>query len=170
MYSVGELVVHKKYGVCKIINIDFLDSSFNSKEKKYYILKPVYVGGSKLFIPIDNSCLIRPVTPRNEALKLVEEIEEIDSLWIDNDKNRESFYKKALNQGEVVDWIQIIKTLYQRKQERLSDGKTITSIDNKYLKIAEDFLYGELAVAIGKEKDEMEDYFVDTVNSYMSTK
>lgn len=164
MFCIDELVVHKKYGVCKIVNIDYLDSSFKSKDKKYYILKPVYVGGSKLFIPIDNTSLIRPVTKKDEALRIVTEIEEIDALWIDNDKNREVFYKKALNQGDVIDWIKIIKTLYQRKQERLSDGKMITSVDSKYLKIAEDFLYGELAVAIGKEKDEMEEYIFEMVN------
>ena len=62
-------------------------------------------------------------------------------------------------------WISIIKTIYIRKQERSAAGKKLTATDEKYLRLAEDNLYGELGFALNKDKDEMEAYITERINS-----
>jgi CarD family transcriptional regulator len=57
--------------------------------------------------------------------------------------------------------VKIIKTLYVRKHERISQGKKLTFTDEKYLGIAQDFLYGELSIAMDLEKDKIEDLVLD---------
>ena len=47
----------------------------------------------------------------------------------------------------------IIKTLYLRGKERLASGKRLSSLDERYLKQAEEKLYVELAAALGIEKN-----------------
>ena len=61
--------------------------------------------------------------------------------------------------------MRIIKTLYLRKQTRLSKGQKIIGLDERYLRLAEDFLYGELAVALGIPKQKVEDYIREAVES-----
>ena len=60
-----------------------------------------------------------------------------------------------------MDWVKMIKTLYVRKQERLSQGKKLTFTDEKYLGIAQDFLYGELSIAMDIDKEEVENLVMD---------
>ena len=55
-------------------------------------------------------------------------------------------------------WVMIIKTLYIRRMDREARGRKITSTDEKYLKIAENWLYSEMSLALGVPKEEMEDY------------
>ena len=42
--------------------------------------------------------------------------------------------------------------------ERISEGKKSTSNDEKYFNIAEDKLYGELAISLGIDKKEVKEY------------
>lgn len=44
--------------------------------------------------------------------------------------------------------MQIIKTLYLKKQKRLAEGKKSTAKDDFYYNMAQDLLYGELAAAL----------------------
>ena len=44
-----------------------------------------------------------------------------------------------------------------------SRRKKITTTDEKYLKLAENNLYGELALALDKEKSEMENFIIEYV-------
>ena len=56
------------------------------------------------------------------------------------------------------EWIKIIKTLYLRKAERSARGKKITSTDEKYLRMAEDYLYTELEIPLEVSRENMEEY------------
>lgn len=52
--------------------------------------------------------------------------------------------------------IRIIKTLYKKRQTRVAEGKKITSGDERYLHLAQEYLYGELAIPLEMEKNEVE--------------
>lgn len=43
-------------------------------------------------------------------------------------------------------------------------GKALTAIDKKYFIMAEENLYGELAVSLGIPKEKVKDYIVRTVS------
>ena len=46
----------------------------------------------------------------------------------------------------------------EKKQERKAQGKKVTAGDERYFKLAEEHLYGELAIALGIEKDKVGSY------------
>ena len=48
-----------------------------------------------------------------------------------------------------------MKTLYIRRQKRLEEGKKTTAVDDRYFKLAENQLYGELAFALKVKKSEL---------------
>ena len=60
-------------------------------------------------------------------------------------------------------WIRIIKTIYLRKQKRLEAGRKVTAVDAKYFRLAEDNLYGELAISLGMPRGEVEQYITQEV-------
>ncbi|MCR5691192.1 MAG: CarD family transcriptional regulator [Eubacterium sp.] len=159
MFEVGEYVVHGNNGVCKVESIQNME--MGNKTRKYYTLVPLYAPGSKLFVPTDSKKVItRAVMTKEEATDLMAEWDDIETLTVDNDKNREDIYKAALRSCDTRQWVKLIKTSYQRNQDRLSNGKKVTTSDERYLHMAEDNLFGELAIPLKMSKGEAEAYFV----------
>lgn len=130
----------------------------------YYILKPVYAESSTVYIPVDNhKVAIRVALTKAETNELIAKIPSLELVWVENDKQRELTYKECLKQNSREDYIRIIKTLYLRKQDRLAKGQKIIGLDERYLKQAEDLLYGELAVALGIEKQGVQAYITEEI-------
>ncbi|HIS06710.1 MAG TPA: CarD family transcriptional regulator, partial [Candidatus Choladocola avistercoris] len=114
------------------------------------------VKGNRIYFPIDKENVnARRLISESEAWNFLDEIQDIQELKVDNEKLREERYKEALNSGDRRQWVGILKTLYRRKQTRLRQGKKAASVDERYMKMAEEALYSELAFAMGKRKEEM---------------
>lgn len=166
MFEVGEYIIYGNHGVCKIEDIGSLDISGFDKSKKYYKLQPLFSKSSTLYTPVDNDKVVmRRVITDEEARNLIEQIPETPLLWIENDKQREEAYKEALRKHNCTEWIKIIKTLYVRKKERISQGKKMTFIDEKYLSISKDCLYGELSIALDMDREEVENLVITRLES-----
>ena len=56
---------------------------------------------------------------------------------------------------EELEWVRLIKCIYERKLSRVESGKKVTATDEKYMRMAEDALYSEIAVALGTSKDKV---------------
>lgn len=166
MFKIGDYVAHYKEGVCEVMDIGPLDMSCSDKKKEYYTLRPLYDVGGTLYTPVDNMRnQIRAMLTGEEARNLINEMPNIDTLWVENEKKREELYREALRKNQCREWVAIIKTSYQRKIKRLSSGKKSINIDEKYLSMAERFLYGELAAALGMQKDEVKNYIISQLDS-----
>lgn len=76
---------------------------------------------------------------------------------------QEKTYKEYMHQNSCEAWLMLIKTIYLRKETRISKGCKVTALDSRYFKLAEDFLYGELAVALDKPRNEIRDFIVETI-------
>lgn len=164
MFVVGDYIVYGNKGVCKVVNIGAINSTGLSKERLYYTLEPVYTAGSKIFTPVDNvKVKMRPVMNKDEAMGLIEDMENIECLWIVDERRREMEYREAVSKCDCRELVKIIKAIYLRKQSRLAEGKKITSGDEKYFKIAEEDLYGELAIPLKMEKDEVKSFVIEKV-------
>ena len=125
MYELGDYIIYGNHGVCRVEDIGSLDISGVDNSIECYTLQPVFSKASTLYTPVDNDKVsMRKVITNEEALELIERIPETPLLCIENDKQREEAYKEALRHHNCTDWVKIIKTLYVRKQERLS-GKSL---------------------------------------------
>ncbi len=159
MFEIGDLIVYGSSGVCEVKDITTLRMKGVSEDRLYYLLSPCHRKESKIFTPVDNDkTVMRAVLTREEADTLIESIPDIDELWVSNDKLREEKYKETVRSCDCRDWIKIIKTLYQRKRERLARGKKTTAMDERYLRMAEENLYSELSLVLGVPREDMEDY------------
>ena len=163
MFQTDDYMIYGNSGVCQVESVGTIDTIPGiPKDKIYYTLKPLYIKGSTIYTPVDNrKVLIRPLISKEEAMQLIDGIEEIETLWISNEKQREEVYKEELATCDCKELIKIIKTVYQRMQERLAEGKKITNSDRKYFKIAQDSLYGELAIVLDMEKEKVEEFITE---------
>ena len=50
-------------------------------------------------------------------------------------------------------------------EDRIAEGKKVTSSDSKYFHLAEESLYGELAISLDMEKEEVKDYVKEKVEN-----
>lgn len=101
---------------------------------------------------------------KEEAWNLIKRIPEIPTAWINNEKMREQSYKDAIKANDPEALVAIIKMIYQRKQTRLAQGKKCTATDAKYFQTAENLLYVELGVVLGKPKQEICQTIIDYIN------
>lgn len=161
MFEKGEYIIYGRSGICKIEDITCLNISGADQKRLYYVLAPLNIKGNRVYFPVDKKdANARKVITEQEAWALLDEIPDIQEISVSNEKLREESYKQALNSCDYRQWVAVIKTLYQRKRVRSSQGKKMAATDERYLKMTEDALYGELAFVMGKNKAEMEPFIV----------
>lgn len=164
MFEKGDVIIYGNNGVCTVEKIGPLDSKMTSKGRIYYTLQPFYRKESRIFTPADNEkVLMRSVIGKKEAMELIDDINHIESLWIPDEKSREYEYKEAIRKCDCRELVKIIKTIYSRKQSRIAEGKKVTAVDEKYFHMAENSLYGELAIPLGMTKEEVKNYIIERV-------
>ena len=95
MFKVGDYVVYGNSGVCRVEDIGPI--SIGSKDKDYYTLVPVYGRNSRLYTVVNSDkVVIRPIMTKQESDALIDEMENIDTLWIGDEKKREEIYKETM--------------------------------------------------------------------------
>ena len=165
-YEIGDLVSKPVTGICKIEDILYLTPQDERNKKLYYLIKPVEDEKEKIYIPVSNSdSRLRLCLTKDEAWNLIERIPEIPTAWINNEKLREQSYKEAVKANDPEALVAIIKMIYQRKEKKLAQGKKCTATDARYFQIAENLLYMELGVAIGKPKQEVCRTIIDHITN-----
>lgn len=164
MFQAGEYIIYGTRGVCLVKEVGTLD--FSQRDKLYYTLEPLYMAGSIVYAPVEaKGVVMRQVMTRDEAMALIESIPDIEELWIRDEKSRENAYKEAIKGCDNRELVRIIKTIYNRGRSRMAEGKKITVADNKYFKIAEENLYGELAVSLSMTREEVKDFITEHVKA-----
>lgn len=163
MFSIGEKIMYGGTGVCVIEDITENKLSGMDQPRTYYVLRPLYQSGT-IQTPVDNDKIpIRPVLTRTQAEELVDGIPDIPAT-ICYEKNLSALrnhYQQQLSSFECVDLIRMTKSIYAKKKEVESRQKKIGMTDEKFLRRAEDLLFGELAVALDISRDSVKDYIND---------
>lgn len=166
MFEKGQYVVCGSKGVCTIEEVTTLSIPGVDREREYYILKPLYVSASTVYVPVDmGETSMRNVLSSQEAEELIGKIPGIELIQAPSDKMLESLYRECIKSSRCEDCLKIIKTVYLRKLKRMEDGRKVTAVDTKYFKLAEDSLYGELAVALNIPKNEVEGYITEEMDN-----
>ncbi|MBE6024906.1 MAG: CarD family transcriptional regulator [Cellulosilyticum sp.] len=164
MFEKGEYIVCNNIGVCLVEDVTPKDMDGVVQERLYYILQPLDSVDSKIYSSVDNKKMaMRKVISSREGNRLLGSLEDIETLDIEFEKRREEIYKTTLHKCECTGWLQIIKTVYLRKKEKISQGKKITATDTKYLKKAEEYLYRELSISMELQPIEVKERILNQI-------
>lgn len=147
MYRIGEYVIGSQGGVCRIENLRQWDKEGGQKEKWYYTLQPVFDQRGKRFMPMERmEVCVRYLTEKKELERLLEDGKKAKPLIVKNEKLREEVYKDAMRKYSCEEWIRMIRTMEGRRLKRRCQGKLITALDGRYLRLAQRYLAEESAV------------------------
>lgn len=164
-YEIGDLISKPVTGICKIEDILYLNPQDERNNKLYYLMKPIEDEKEKIYVPVSNAdSRLRLCMTKKMAWSLIKRIPEIPTAWVNNEKMREQNYKEAVKANEPEALVSIIKMIYQRNQKRLAQGKKCTATDARYFQTAENLLYMELGVALGKPKQEICEAIIEYIN------
>ena len=110
---------------------------------------------------------MRPIITREQAEALIRRIPEIEGEVYENRNLRmlNEHYQSLLQSHDCEDMLQLIKAVYTKQQDNLAQGKKTGLVDERYMKRAEDILYGELAVALDIPKQNVPDYITNILES-----
>ena len=159
MFATGELVVYGGEGVCRVEHIGPSSVPGADKTKQYYTLLPLYRTGQVL-TPVDTKVLMRPTLTRRQAQELVEGLAElaVPKLPAGNPRMLKEHYQAVVTSYDCTALAQLIRILVCRCSEAVSQGKKPSQLDERYLKRAEDQLYGELGAALELDRAAVVDY------------
>jgi len=164
MFKKGEYVVYGSIGACEVTDIATVDFQGVPKDKWYYILHPCSQKDSKVFVSVDNQKTLRKVLTKEAAEALIEDMENIEDLKIEDAKYKEKKYKEILRSSESREWLRMIKTLNLLKQDCIKKGKKMLALDERYLKLAEESLYSELAISFELPKENVKENIIEKIN------
>ena len=154
MFSPGQLVVYGGEGVCRVEQIGPVNIRGVDKEKIYYTLQPLYREG-QVFTPVDTRVMIRPVISRDEAVKLMDALADVpaeEPAAAGNARMLKEYYHEVVTSYDCIRQAGLIRMIAARRHRALCSGKKPSQMDERYLKRAQEQLYGELAAALKTER------------------
>ena len=165
MYQIGDLIVYGSTGVCRVEAVETPRHRPGEEERQYYLLRPLYQDGT-IRIPIDTKVFMRPVISREEAEKLIDAIPGMNAE-VYHERNftqLAAHYQEALGSHECSDLIELVMSIYAKKQDAESKKRKFGQVDARFMKRAESLLYGEFSVALGIPFDDVQGYIASRVS------
>lgn len=149
MFNVGDTIIYGSNGVCRITDIKEMDYTGNGG-KLYYIIRPLNqtctisapVEGCKVFM--------RHIISREMADELIDHIPSIKPQAFHSRATREltEHYSEILNTHDCGDLIELTMSIYEKKRRLSEQNRKFGAIDEKFMKRAEELLFGEFSEAL----------------------
>lgn len=160
MFQVGDTITYGTQGVCRIVGTEENDLGGDTVE--YYVLKPVFDENATVYVPKNNRILLskmRPVLSEQEARALLHTVQDIKTVWTDDDAKRRQEFQELLSCGDRTELCALIKTLSAHQKQQKSKGKHLHINDEAVLKQAKTLLFSEIAFALQTTPDQVEKMF-----------
>jgi len=163
MYQVGDLVIYGKTGVCKVIEVTTQEME---KQRLYYTLMPLYQSCT-IFAPVNSTkVFMRPIVSKDEAERLVDMIPSIRAEAYHNQSVNQlaGHYEASLNTHDCAELITLTMSIHAKKKLMEQQKRKFGAVDERFMKCAEELLFGELAAALCISKDEVPEYIAKRVS------
>ena len=159
MFTAGQLVVYGGEGVCRVEGVGPSRIPGADKTRRYYTLSPFWRTGQVL-TPVDTRVLMRPILTREEAQELIAQLDSIqpESPAVNSPRAIKEHYQQIVASYDWRRTVGLIRGITAKRRRALEHGKNASQLDERYLKRAEDQLYGELAAALELDCKAVADY------------
>ena len=165
MYQVGDFVFYGGTGVCRVMDITRRDFSGVERDQCYYVLKPLYQDCT-IYTPVDKLMAItRPVISKEEAELLIDQIPAIETEVYQSNvlSQLQDQYEACLKTYDCAELMKLSMSIYAKKLAAEKARRKFGAVDEKYMKRAEDLLFGELAASLDLPKSEVPAYIANRV-------
>ncbi len=147
MFKKGDMCIYGQTGVCTVEEISEKEL-IKGVKRLYYTLKPIYQSNNIIYAPAENGkVFMRELISKEELNRLMSEIPTLYNGALSSEDTEEN-YKSLIEEHTCEALITLAVKLHSKKRIAKSIKKKIGFTDEKYLKRAEDLLFGELAVVL----------------------
>ena len=164
-FAVNDYVIYGKSGLCQVIEIKTVHMA-NTKNE-YYVLNSVNGNQVTIYVPCSNEVLMTkmryPMT-KDEIDSLLVSTKGQEIKWIDNNNERNEYFHSITESENYKDWLLIIGCLYIKKQEKLANGKHLSSHDENTLKLLEKLIQDEFCYSLQLDKDQVSQYIKEKLD------
>ena len=160
MFQKGELILYGRTGVCEVSDITTPNFRGEEQGRKYYVLKPLYQNCG-ITTPVDNDkVFMRPILSKQQAEKIIEDMPQISAEAYHNRNltQLKEHYRSCLDSHECEALVGLTVSLNEKKKQAEQQKKKFGAVDERFMKEAQELLYGELAAALGIERQAVEAY------------
>ena len=164
MFAAGDLVVYGGEGVCRVESIGPSGLAYDDGGRVYYHLSPLYRGGT-VMTPVDTGVLMRPIISRAHALELIAALPVLPEQKPAERGMRaaKDFYHQLVLRCDCAELAAMIHGICRKRAWALRHGKKVSQMDERYLKQAEQLLFGELAAALEIPYEAVQPYIADRI-------
>lgn len=163
MFQVGDLILYGSTGVCRVAKVE----AQGKPERLFYTLDPLYQSCS-ITTPVDNEkVFMRPILTREQALELIDAIPAAQGVVFHSRSTRElsDHYEAALKSFDCQALVELTKSIYTKRQEMLRQKRKFGALDERFLKKAEDLLFGELAAALELDREAVPEFIAARIQA-----
>lgn len=170
MYRIGELVLYENIGICKVADIVLRDAAQEGEEQLYYMLSPLYQNYVIYALVHATKVFMRPIISRDEAERIIRLISTTRAKAYHNRilSQLSEHYDALLKTHDCSDLVKLTVSLHAKKQDVERQKRKLGAMDERFMKRAEELLFGELAAALEIPKDKVPQYITDRVNKEWS--
>lgn len=164
MYKKGDIIVYGKSGVCIVDDICEVEFGI---EGLCYKLRPYDDQQNAIYVSVDNDkIMMRNVISAEKAREIIDQMGECPAIFPKNDKERAELVKETLNSDDMSKWMQLLKGLYIEREKRMRVRKSLKYKDEKVFNFLENFIMGELSVALDIPKYKIYDMIAEKIKEY----
>ncbi len=164
MYEINDVVIYGKIGACKITDITTPRNLKIAKNQLYYVMKSMK-DNCTIYTPVDTKVFMRPAMSADEINRMIDTIPTIQAEAYYNDcaQDLTKHYESAITSNNVAELLKLTMSIHAKKNEIEQKNRKMGQIDQKYMKQAEELLFGEIALAIGIPVDKAQEYIASRV-------
>ena len=157
MYELSALILYGTLGVCRVDGV--VTRKIDGEDKAFYELKPLYQT-CVVYAPVEGKVFTRPIISREEAERLILSIPSIRPKIcpIKAAGQLADFYERAIGTHDCGELIELTMSIYAKKRLAERQKKKIGAVDERFMKRAEDLLFGELGAALEIPRDDVRGY------------
>ena len=154
MFGIGEKVLYGVNGVCSVEGVTV--RRIGKTDIEYYVLKPLSLGSSTLFVPTSNAALCSKM----RGLLSAEQIRSVLSdageggEWIENKSLRGDSFKGVISRGDFSELIAMIRLIRAHEATAVASGKRLHASDERLLREAEKMVSEEISIGLGVDRSE----------------
>lgn len=148
-------------GVCLISDIQIVKAPDGSTESEYYVLKPISLPSSTIYVPVGNEVLVakmRRLLSQEEIDQIIAAAENEDFEWVEDRKERGLKFHDILSRCDQQELLRLAKCIHSQKVKLIASGKKLSAGDETVMKQAEEFVANELAFVLDIPNSQVGDY------------
>jgi len=166
LYKVGDLIIYGNSGVCEVIEITQQSRPDSAEQQACYVLKSRYQN-CVITTPTESTkVFMRPIISRQEAQGLIDTIPSIQAEAYHNRDLRqlEAHYRSSINSHDCGDLMELSMSIYVKQRDFFEQKRRLGTVDERYMRRAEDLLFGELSAALDIPKEDVPAYIAGRVH------